>query len=179
MKKTDNIKIAVSGKSGCGNTTVSSLVAKYLGLKFINYTFHNMAKERGMDFKELCRLAETDNSYDIYLDKKQVKMASKGNCVLGSRLAIWMLKDADLKIFLTASPEVRAKRIADREWEDYKNILIETVDRDKRDRERYLKLYGIDNNNYVFADLIVDTGKITQYEVAEKIISRVKEKYSI
>ncbi|HEY9053576.1 MAG TPA: hypothetical protein VIO60_02025, partial [Rectinemataceae bacterium] len=31
--------IAISGKSGCGNTTVSRLVAKRLERRFINYTF--------------------------------------------------------------------------------------------------------------------------------------------
>ncbi len=33
------MKIALSGKSGCGNTTVSGMIAKHYGLEFINYTF--------------------------------------------------------------------------------------------------------------------------------------------
>jgi len=83
-----DIRIAISGKSGCGNTTVSSLVAQELGLTLINYTFRNMAQERGMEFKEFCGLAERDLSIDRMLDEKQVELASGGSCVLGSRLAI-------------------------------------------------------------------------------------------
>jgi cytidylate kinase len=33
------LRIAISGKSGCGNTTVSRMVAEKLGLRFINFTF--------------------------------------------------------------------------------------------------------------------------------------------
>ncbi|MDR0624827.1 MAG: cytidylate kinase, partial [Treponema sp.] len=39
------LKIAVSGKSGCGNTTVSKIVADTLGLEFINFTFRSLARE--------------------------------------------------------------------------------------------------------------------------------------
>ena len=44
------MRIAVSGKSGCGNTTVSTLLAQRLGYPMINFTFRQMAKERNMDF---------------------------------------------------------------------------------------------------------------------------------
>jgi cytidylate kinase len=42
------LRIAISGKSGCGNTTVSTLLAKTLGIKLINYTFRQLAEEKGM-----------------------------------------------------------------------------------------------------------------------------------
>ena len=37
------IRIAISGKSGCGNTTVSSLLAERLGVKLFNFTFRQLA----------------------------------------------------------------------------------------------------------------------------------------
>ena len=119
----NNLRIAISGKSGCGNSTVSRLVAKTLKLRLINYTFRNIAEERGITFEEVCRLAQEDDSYDRELDKKQVQMAMEGSCVLGSRLAVWMLKEADLKVYLCASPEVRAERIRIREGGDVKTVL--------------------------------------------------------
>src|SRR6056297_1712693 len=109
------IKIAVSGKSGCGNTTVSRLVAESLNLRLINYTFKDMAAEHGVSFEKFCGMAEEDLSYDRELDQKQVALAEGGDCVLGSRLAIWMLEDADLKVYLKASPRTRAERISRRE----------------------------------------------------------------
>ena len=109
------VRIAVSGKSGCGNTTVSRLLAERLGVRLINYTFHDMAKERGIPFEQLCLLAENDSQYDRYLDRRQVELALEGSCVLASRLAIWLLERADLKVYLYAAAKVRARRIARRE----------------------------------------------------------------
>ena len=169
------IKIAISGKSGCGNSTVSRLVAERLGLRVINYTFHTMAEEMGIGFRELCELAEKDPKYDRHLDSKQVQLAEEGNCVLGSRLAIWMLESADLKVFLEAPVEVRARRIREREGGDYEDVLAETQERDRRDTERYKRLYDIDNNRYGFADLVLDVSEIDQYRTAEEII-RATEK---
>ena len=57
------VRIAVSGKSGCGNTTVSRLLAERLGVRLINYTFHDMAKERGIPFEQLCLLAENITAF--------------------------------------------------------------------------------------------------------------------
>jgi cytidylate kinase len=163
------MKIAISGKSGCGNSSVSKMVADRLGLRLINYTFRTMAQERGMSFQEFSRLAENDTSYDRMLDRRQIEMAAEGDCVLGSRLAIWLLKDADLRVYLTASIKVRAERIGRREGKSLEVALHETVDRDKRDRERYLKLYEIDNDDYDFADLVIDTERFEAYQVADQI----------
>ncbi|MFP4151829.1 MAG: cytidylate kinase family protein, partial [Alkalispirochaeta sp.] len=101
------MRIAISGKSGCGNSTVSRLLAKRLGIALINYTFHTMADEQGVSFDEMCRLAESDDRWDRYLDAEQVRRAREQSCVLGSRLAIWLLHEADLKVYLAARPEVR------------------------------------------------------------------------
>jgi cytidylate kinase len=151
------LTIAISGKSGCGNTTVSTLLAQRLGLRLINYTFHNMAEERGLSFEEFARLAEKDDQYDLYLDRHQVELASAGGCVLGSRLAIWLLPRASLRVYLTASLEERARRIALREGLDPAQVRSAVEERDSRDRKRYLRLYYIDIDDYRLADLVVDT----------------------
>jgi cytidylate kinase len=166
------LKIAISGKSGCGNSTVSRLIAEKLGLRMINYTFHTIAEEKGMEFRELCRLAEEDASWDRYLDEKQVELASEGGCVLGSRLAVWLLKDADLKVFLDAPQEVRARRIHKREGGRYGDVYRETLERDEHDRARYLKLYNIDNSKHDFVDLVIDTSQLTPEEIAGQIAAR-------
>ena len=164
------IRIAVSGKSGCGNTTVSRLLAEKLGIRLINYTFHDMARERGLSFEELCRLAEQDSQYDRHLDRRQVELASQGSCVLASRLAIWLLEEADLRVYLQASAEVRAKRIARREGSSWRRTLPDIQARDTRDRNRYLKLYGIDIDVYGFAELVVDTEQGDQRYVVGRIV---------
>jgi cytidylate kinase len=151
------LTIAISGKSGCGNSTVSGLLAERLGLRLVNYTFHDMARERGISFEEICRLAELDDQYDLFLDRHQVELASAGGCVLGSRLAIWLLPQATLRVYLSASLEERARRIAKREDLDPARAREAVEARDARDRKRYLRLYGIDVDDFRLAELVVDT----------------------
>jgi cytidylate kinase len=168
------LTIAISGKSGCGNTTVSRLLAERLGLRLINYTFHDMAREQGLAFEELCRLAESDNQYDLYLDRRQVELAVSGGCVLGSRLAIWLLPHAHLRVYLTASLGERARRIAGREGLDPTQALAAVERRDTRDRNRYLRLYQIDIDDYGLADLVVDTEAGEPPSVMGEILAAVQ-----
>ena len=91
------MRIAISSKSGCGNTTVTTMLSKRLGYPMVNFTFRQMAEERGVDFWTFCRMAENDYDIDRELDRRQVEMAMKEeDCILASRLAVWMLKEADL-----------------------------------------------------------------------------------
>ena len=167
------LRIAISGKSGCGNSTVSRLVAARLGLRVINYTFKDLARDKGLSFEEICRRAEEDPQYDLTIDRMQVQLAEEGGCVLGSRLAIWLLRDSAFTVYLRAPVEIRAGRIARRESRDLSVALIETDERDRRDRDRYSRLYGYDVDRFGFAALVVDTESLSQEEVAEKIVARV------
>jgi cytidylate kinase len=176
-----DIKIAISGRSGCGNTTISKMIAEELGLRFINFTFRSLAEERSLDFKKILELAATDDSWDKEVDKRQVMLAregvinGEGGCVLGSRLAIWMLEEADLKVYLNASPEVRVQRIIKREGGNFEEITAFTAERDRQDHERYLRIYNIDTNNYKFADLLLETDNMTPQQIVDLIIEKTKE----
>lgn len=166
------MRIAISGKSGCGNTTVTTLVSHMLGYPMINFTFRNMAQERGVDFWEFCRMAEQDDSIDRELDARQVAMAmEQENCVLGSRLAIWMLDKADLKVYLTASSEERARRIHKREGGVFEERLHQTVKRDQHDSQRYKRIYDIDNEDTSIADLVIETDGRTPEDIAQTIVN--------
>jgi len=175
MSSKPGLRIAISGKSGCGNTTVSRIVAQRLGLRVINYTFKNLAQDRGMSFEDVCRLAETDPQYDLTIDRMQVQLADEGGCVLGSRLAIWLLRDSAFTVYLRAPLEVRGARIAKREGKDPAAALRETDERDRRDADRYSRLYGYDVDRFEFAALVVDTETCTQEEVAQEIVEHAAE----
>lgn len=171
------MRIAISGKSGCGNTTVSRLVSEALGYEMINFTFRTLADETGKDFWEVCRLAEVDDSYDLEVDRRQVEMAlATENCVLGSRLAIWMLKEADLKVYLDATIEERARRIAEREGGTVAEQMKKTLERDANDTARYKRLYEIDNSDTSIADLVIDTTVLSAEAVAARIIKEVQRR---
>lgn len=173
------MRIAISGKSGCGNTTVSTLVANRLGFPLVNFTFRNLARERGVEFWTLCRMAEEDDGIDRELDSRQVEMAlAEPDCVLGSRLAIWMLREADLKVYLAASTEERAGRIQKREGGSFERRLAETLKRDACDSARYKRIYGIDNNDPSGADIVVETGGLEPEQVAGIIVGEARKRMS-
>ena len=174
MKENTEVRVAISGKSGCGNTTVSSMLAEKLGIKLINYTFRQLAAEKGLTLAEVIENAKTDDSYDITVDTRQVDLARQESCILGSRLAIWMLKEANLKVYLLADPEVRAKRILNREGGNLQEIIDFTSMRDNEDSRCYMKLYQIDNNNYEFADLIIDTSVNTPEQIVNIILEKLE-----
>ncbi|MDR2785337.1 MAG: AAA family ATPase [Treponema sp.] len=175
MEKT--LRIAISGKSGCGNTTISRLVAGALGLRFINFTFRILSEEKGISFAEVLSLAAKDDSWDREVDGRQVALAREnGGCVLGSRLAIWMLEEADLKVYLKARPETRARRIVKREGGSLEEVASFTAERDRQDRERYLRIYNIDNDDYFFADIVIDTDDMDVDAIVRLIVEAAKEK---
>ena len=169
------MRIAISSKSGCGNTTVTTLLAEKLGYKMVNFTFRQLAAERGVDFWTFCRMAEVDDDIDRELDRRQVEMAmAEENCVLGSRLAIWMLEKADLKVYLQATAETRAKRVLKREGGSLEERMAQTEMRDRNDSARYKRIYGIDNSDTSVADLVIDTDDRTP----EAIVELISEKLS-
>ena len=172
------MRIAISSKSGCGNTTVSTLLSEKLGYPMVNFTFRQMAQERGVDFWTFCRMAEDDYEIDRELDRRQVEMAmEQKDCILASRLAIWMLKETDLKVYLTATAETRAKRIYTREGGSLEERYKETVRRDENDTNRYRIIYGIDNSKpEECADLIIATDQRTPEEIVSLIIEEVEKK---
>ena len=176
IPENQKLRIAISGKSGCGNTTVSKLLSEKLNVKMINFTFRSLAEETGLTLPEIIEKAKTDDSFDIAVDTRQVEMAREDSCVLGSRLAIWMLKEADIKVYLYASDEVRAKRIQNREGGALDEIASFTRMRDEQDSSRYKKLYNIDNNNYSFVDLEIDTSLYNPEEIVEQIITLLLDK---
>ena len=168
------MRIAISSKSGCGNTTVTTLLAEKLGYKMVNFTFRQLAAERCVDFWTFCRMAEADDDIDRELDRRQVEMAmAEENCVLGSRLAIWMLEKADLKVYLQATSETRAKRVLKREGGSLEERMAQTEMRDRNDSARYKRIYGIDNSDTSVADLVIDTDDRTPEEIVELISQKL------
>jgi cytidylate kinase len=87
---------------------------------------------------------------------------------------MWMLEDADLKVYLEASPRTRAERIVKREGGDIEEVAAFTAERDRQDHGRYLRIYNIDTDDYSFADLIINTDTLSLAEIVETIIQKAQ-----
>jgi cytidylate kinase len=167
------MKIAISGHSGCGNTTATRNVGKALSLDIVNYTFRDLADELGISFDALHAEAPGNAIFDYLTDLKLIRSALCNRIVVGTRLAAWLM-DADLRIWLHAPLESRADRINKRESEkhsSYESVLYKTLKRDEQNRKRYLKLYGIDINDHSDFDITINTGLLTAEQVSGLIVA--------
>ncbi len=71
------------------------------------------------------------------LVRKQRALLAEGDWVAEGRdIGTVVCPDADVKVFLTATPEVRARRRAEQIGEDFETVLADQAVRDRRDSER-------------------------------------------
>lgn len=166
--------IAISGLSGCGKNSVGEKVAKKLGLRTVQFSFKDEAKKRGISLMGLQALAGTDPAIDKNMDEMVVVEASTGNCVVTTWLGPWTVKNADLRVWLNASEEERARRVSGRDNMTPEQALTHIQKRDSDNRKRYKKYYGIDIADHSIFDLEVNTNRFKPEQSAELIIAAVK-----
>lgn len=110
-----------------------------------------------------------------HLVEQQREMAVQGGVVLDGRdIGTVVLPNADLKIFLTASPEIRARRrmaelVAGGETPDYDELVADIKERDDRDTNRDvapLRMAGdavlILTDNMTIEEVVSHIVKLTQ-----------------
>jgi cytidylate kinase len=110
----------------------------------------------------------------------QQELAATQNVVMDGRdIGTVVLPDAEVKIYLTASVEVRAKRRyleqkAKGEKVDLKEIEAEIAERDHRDMTREVAPLKLADDA-----VLVDSSDMTIDEVAQRILAIVKEKMAL
>ena len=171
------MKITISGLPGSGTTTVAKLLAKKLNLKLISAgeIFRELAAKKGMTLVEFGKYAEKNPEIDLLIDKAQKEMAEKEeNAVVEGRLSGYMIKNADLKVWLFADAEIRYERIAKRENKDISIVRSETKRREEIEKRRYEKFYSIDINDWSIYDLIINSGKFDAEKIVEIIVAALR-----
>lgn len=170
--------IAVSGPAGVGKSTVAKKLADEFGLDEINAgkIFREMAEEREMELNEFQKLAENDPKIDKMVDQKQREIAeNEEDVVLDAWLAGWMAEDnADLKVWLNASQDVRMKRICKREDKTFEKVKNETIKRERSNKRRYMDYYGIDLDDLSIYDVILNTGKWNVQGVVNILVEAIE-----
>ena len=181
--------ITLSGLAGSGKTTIGKELAKRLGYKFydIGTLRKEMAAERGMTIEAFNKLGEKDPSTDKDADALSIKLGkTEDNFVIQGRTAYYFIPNS-VKLFLTVSPDVAAKRIKGDSDNPERNseskhsplevIRRLSVDRDDSDILRYRKWYGIENyrdpKNY---DMVIDTSNLAVEQVLKKIMDFIYSK---
>jgi len=171
------MRITVSGPPGSGTTNLGTGLAERLKCKYVSAgdVFRAHAKARGMDLLEFSSLCESDPDVDKAIDDDQKRIAAENeNIVLEGRLAGYMVDFADIRIYLYASPDCRARRIVDREDKSYETAKHETEVREESERKRYYEYYNIDIANLSVYDIIVNSEKWGKEEIADYVLSEIE-----
>ena len=113
----------------------------------------------------------------LHLVEMQRALAKKYDCVLDGRdITSYVLPNAEYKFFITASPEVRAKRRFDElaakgETIDFSVLLQDIKQRDYNDSHRdFAPLTRTEDSVYI------DTSDLSIPEVLDLVMSYIKEK---
>lgn len=111
-----------------------------------------------------------------FLFNLQRDIADKNNCIMDGRdIGTVVLPDAQVKIFLTASPEIRAERRCKELLEkgiqtNFEEVLTDVKERDYNDSHREIApLKATDES------IIVDTSALDLEQSIEAIINAIKE----
>lgn len=163
------------------------LLAKALSESDINFKTVNgnvrifLNKEDVTDF---LKTPEIDQLVPIVAAHRQVRAATKGvqrrvgsvqNTVMAGRdIGSEIFPDADLKFFITATPEARANRRYEQQVGDHPEIKLEDIekeiiDRDEKDSKREASPMRIPENA-----IVVDTSEMSIEEVVEELCRNYK-----
>jgi len=158
-KENKNVIICISGMTGSGKSTVAKRLAEKYELRYFSggNALRVLAKEEGYksDVKGWWETAEglnflqlrmEDPSFDKKIDEKLLELAAEGNVVLDSWTMPWLLSEG-FKVWLEASPQVRATRVVTRDSISKKDALKALTKKDEQTRLIYKSLYGFDLGN--------------------------------
>lgn len=155
--------IAIGGPHGSGKSSVARRLSEDLNMNFVSagLVFRGMAKERKLSLKEFSEVVVNEPDIDKEIDDRTKKLANTDNTVVDAQLAAYFTPpDTLLKICITASPEIRWKRIAKRDNNDLEMAKSETLTREKSEHNRYFKLYQIDVWDTSIYDIIINTDRL-------------------
>jgi cytidylate kinase len=187
------MRIAIDGPAGAGKSTVARAVADALGYTYLDSGAmyraaaykgdeHTNVEFRagrvladGEDVTEAIRLPEvTKSASELAGDPerrkvilaRQRELVADGDWVIEGRdAASAIAPDAEVKVFLTASPDERAKRRAAQVGGDWHEILEAQNVRDTKDNT-----LGRSVLEPADGAVVIDTTGLTQDEVVERIV---------
>lgn len=176
--KKENLVISVCGMAGSGKSTLARKLAERYRLKFFSggdalkafalkegfkpLDYGWWESEEGMRF---LKTRSSDQRYDKKVDEELLKIADEGNVVLDSWTMPWLLKSG-FKIWLEASVEKRAERIAQRDKTTVMEALQALKDKERQTRMIYRHLYGFElGEDFEPFHLVLDTDNLSSNEV--------------
>ena len=173
-----SIVICIGGMAGSGKSTLARRLAEKYGLRYFSGgdALKALALKEGYESREhgwwetqegmkFLEKRRRDPRFDETVDKELLQMGRKGNVVLDSWTMPWLLKNG-FKIWLEASPERRAQRIASRDKMSLEEALNALTSKERQTKDIYKKLYGFGlGEDFGPFNFILDTDNLEVEEV--------------
>jgi len=180
-KKDSDLVITVDGMAATGKGTLGRFLAEKADIKHFSASdvFYEVAEERGLEDHELSEEAEKD--LDLEIDRRTLQRALNQDCVVEGRIPSHVLGSySDFRIKMVASPEERARRLAERDDIEKSEAPKIVEKRDREDSRRYKEYYDLDTDNEEIYDLVLDNthmsvekqNKAVEKELAKKFPER-------
>ena len=164
------IVVCISGMAGTGKSTLSKRLAKKYELKYYSGgdALKELAKDQGYNSSSrgwwespeglsFLEKREKNFTFDKAVDEKLMEYAQQGHVLLDSWTMPWLLKTG-FKIWLVASVEKRAERIAKRDRIPIGEALRVLQEKEARTKAIYKKLYGFTlGEDFEPFNLVLDT----------------------
>jgi len=176
--KEKSIVVCISGMAGTGKSTLAKKLAKKYKLKYYSGgdALKALAAEEGYNSSSrgwwespeglsFLEKREKNLKFDKAVDDKLLEYAQRGNVLLDSWTMPWLLKTG-FKIWLLASIEKRAERVAKRDKITVKDALQILKEKEARTKAIYKKLYGFNlGEDFAPFHLVLDTDNLNAKEV--------------
>ena len=175
--------ICISGLTGTGKSTIGREIARLYGLKYVSggealkkkagelgYAVAKPGWWEGPEGRRFMLERLKDPRFDREVDEWLLRLSREGKVLIDSWTIAWLIEEGvGFCIWLYASPEVRAKRVALRDGLSIKEALEALREKDARTREIYKRIYGFDLWDLRPYDLIIDTDNLDKEEVLRAV----------
>ena len=179
---TQKIVICISGLAGTGKSTLAKKIAEKYDLRYYSGgdALKALAAEEGYNSSSrgwwespeglsFLEKRERNLEFDKAVDDKLLEYAQQGRVLLDSWTMPWLLKTG-YKIWLIASVEKRAERIAKRDRIPKTDALQVLKEKEARTIAIYRKLYGFTlGTDFKPFNLVLDTDNLNAGEVFQAL----------
>jgi len=170
--------LCISGMAGTGKSTLSKKLAEKYNLMYYSGgdALKTLAKDEGYDVStegwwesplglKFLKERLNDPKFDKAVDNKLLEYANQGNVLLDSWTMPWLL-EGGFKIWLQASLEKRATRVADRDKMTIQQAFKVLEEKETRTKAIYKELYGFAlGEDLTPFDFVLDTDNLSASEV--------------
>ena len=172
------IVICICGMAGTGKSTLAKRLAQKYSLTYYSGgdALRVLAAEKGYNSSSngwwespeglsFLEQRKINPEFDRAVDEKLLELASQGNVLLDSWTMPWIVKQG-FKIWLAASVEKQAERIARRDNMTVQEALQAMKEKEARTKSIYKQLYGFAlGEDFGPFNLVLDTDNLSAEEV--------------